>query len=93
MLVPVEWLPVLIRYISESMSPKEYEMTYVACSPIFMLIILVVAGVISILYELSITSTTNTAIATITPQGSKIGNKTAADRFGITEIYPTKPNG
>ncbi len=89
----VEWLPVLIRYISESLPPKEYEMTYVACSPILMLIILTVSGIISLLYELSIPSPTNTAIAAITPQVSKIGNKTAADRFGITEIYPTKPNG
>jgi hypothetical protein len=57
-----------------------------------MLIILAVSGVISLLYKLSTTSPTNTAIAAITPQVSKIGNKTAADRFGITEIYSTKPN-
>jgi hypothetical protein len=74
------------------MPSKEYEMTYVACSPLLMLIILTVGGIISLLYDLSTTSTTNTAIAAITPQVSKIGNKTAADRFGITEIYPTKLN-
>jgi hypothetical protein len=68
-------------------------MTYITCSPILMLIILAVSGVISVFYELNTTSPTNIAIAAITPQVSKIGNKIAVDRFGITEIYPTKPNG
>jgi hypothetical protein len=36
---------------------------------------------------------TDTAIAAVKPLASKINDKVAVDKFGVTEIYPTKPDG
>ena len=36
---------------------------------------------------------TNVAIAAITPLSLEKYDKVAVDKFGIREIYPTKPNG
>jgi hypothetical protein len=56
------------------------------------LIILVDSAFISLPYEISTDPPTNVAKAATTPLISK-NNKVAVDKFGITEIYPTKPNG
>lgn len=55
------------------------------------LIILATSTVVSVHYESSNSSQTNLADAATTPLLSK--NKVGMDEFGITEIYPTKPNG
>jgi hypothetical protein len=60
-------------------------------SSTLILIILATITVISVPYESSNSSQTNANAAT-TPLLSKY-NKVGVDRFGITEIYPTKPNG
>ncbi|MFZ0511473.1 MAG: hypothetical protein WAM14_07700, partial [Candidatus Nitrosopolaris sp.] len=57
------------------------------------LIILATSVLVSVLYEISIASATNVAIAASTPLISKNNNKVAVDKFGIREIYSTKPNG
>jgi len=62
-------------------------MIYIIFSSRLILIILV-ASVLSILIETSVALPTNVAIA-----ATKNDNKVAVDKIGITEIYPTKPNG
>ena len=65
-------------------------MISIICSPVLILLIVAFSVLVSVLYEIStvlhINAATGTAQAT-----SK--NKVAVDKFGITEIYPTKPNG
>ena len=56
-------------------------------------IILVTSVLISILNEINTALPTNTAIAAVTPLASKNNTKVATDKFGIREIYPTKPSG
>jgi len=56
------------------------------------LILIILATVVSVPYESSNLSQTNLANAATTPLLSK-NNKVGVDEFGITEIYPTKPNG
>ena len=63
------------------------------CSSVLILIILATSVLVSVLYEISTASATNVAIAASTPLISKNNNKVAVDKFGIREIYPTKPNG
>jgi hypothetical protein len=60
-------------------------------SSVLTLIILAASVFVSIPYEISTGPPTNVAIAATTPLISK--NKVAVDKFGITEIYPTTPNG
>ncbi|MGA8080590.1 MAG: hypothetical protein WB988_01915, partial [Candidatus Nitrosopolaris sp.] len=62
------------------------------CSSVLILIIFATSIVVLVPYEISYASPTNVAIAAITPLISK-NNKVAVDKFGIAEIYPTKPNG
>jgi hypothetical protein len=61
-------------------------------SSVLILTSLAASVFVSIPYEISIGQPTNVAIAATTPLISK-NNKVAVDKFGITEIYPTKPNG
>ena len=56
------------------------------------LIILAASVLVTIPYEISTGPLTNVAKAAITPLISK-NIKVAVDKFGITEIYPTKTNG
>ena len=61
-------------------------------SSVLILIILADSVFVSIPYEISTGPPTNVAKAATIPLISK-NNKVAVDKFGITEIYPTKPNG
>ena len=61
-------------------------------SSVLILIILAASVLVTIPYEISTGPLTNVAKAATTPLISK-NNKVAVDKFGITEIYPTKPNG
>jgi hypothetical protein len=63
------------------------------CSSVLILIILATSVLVLVPYEISIASPAKVAIAAVTPLISKINNKVAVDKFGIREIYPTKPNG
>ena len=56
-------------------------------------IILVTSVLISILNEINTTLPANAAVAAVTPLASKNNSKVATDKFGIREIYPTKPGG
>jgi hypothetical protein len=63
-------------------------------STLTLIIILVTSVLVSILNEINAPALpTNTAIAAVTPLVSKNNNKVATDKFGIREIYPTKPGG
>ena len=62
-------------------------------STLILIMILVTSVLVSILNEINTALPTNTAIAAVTPPASKNINKVATDKFGIREIYPTKPNG
>jgi hypothetical protein len=67
----------------------------IVCSPSLLILIILATNVlVSVLYgvDTAISTTTNTAIAAAQPI-SKHNNKVTVDKFGITEIYPTKPNG
>ena len=55
-------------------------------------ILVVFAISIVVPHAISTVLPTNVAIAAITPLISK-NNKVTVDKFGVTEIYPTKPNG
>jgi hypothetical protein len=61
-------------------------------SSVLILIILAASVLVTIPYDISTGPPTNVAKAATTPLISK-NNKVAVDKFGITEIYPTKPNG
>ena len=50
-------------------------------------------AVLTILIEMSAALPTDTAIAAVKPLVSKINDKVAVDKFGVTELYPTKPDG
>ena len=55
-------------------------------------ILVVFAISIVVPHAISTVLPTNVAIAAITPLISK-NNKVTVDKFGVTEIYPIKPNG
>ncbi|HXP48343.1 MAG TPA: hypothetical protein VN922_00230, partial [Bacteroidia bacterium] len=61
-------------------------------SSVLILIILASSVLVTIPYEISTGPPTNVSKAATTPLISK-NNKVAVDKLGITEIYPTKPNG
>jgi hypothetical protein len=58
-----------------------------------LILIILAVSVLTILIEMSAALPTDTAIAAVKPLASKNNNKDAVDKFGITEIYPTKPDG
>jgi len=66
----------------------------IVCSPsILILIILASSVLVSVLYEIDTALPAKAAIAAATQPISKQNNTVVVDKFGITEIYPTKPNG
>ncbi|MGC2572282.1 MAG: hypothetical protein WA364_12285 [Candidatus Nitrosopolaris sp.] len=66
---------------------------YITNSSRLTLIILAVS-VLTIPIQRTAAVSTDTAITTaVKPLASKINNKVGVDKFGITEIYPTKPDG
>ena len=58
-----------------------------------LILIILTASVLTIPIEIGATLSTDTAIAAVKPLTSKISDKLGVDKFGVTEIYPTKPNG
>ena len=67
-------------------------MISIICSPVLILLIVEYSVLVSVLYEIDTALPTNTAIGAAQPI-SKQNNTVVVDKFGITEIYPTKPNG
>jgi hypothetical protein len=63
------------------------------CSLILILLILLTSVLLSSLDEVSNALPTNAAVAAVKPLLAKNNNKVAIDKFGIQEIYPTKPSG
>ena len=58
-----------------------------------LILIILAVSVLTILIEMSTALPTDAAIAAVKPLASKINDKVAVDKFGVTEIYPTKPDG
>jgi hypothetical protein len=67
-------------------------MISIICSPVLILLIVSCSILVSALYEIDTALTTNAAIAAAQPI-SKQNNTVVVDKFGIREIYPTKPLG
>jgi hypothetical protein len=57
-----------------------------------LILIILALSVLTILIEMSAALPIDTAIA-VKPLTSKINDKVGVDKFGVTEIYPTKPDG
>jgi hypothetical protein len=65
-------------------------MILVICSSVLIFLIVASSVLVSVLYEINAVLSTKAALGAV----QAISNtKVATDKFGITEIYPTKPNG
>jgi hypothetical protein len=58
-----------------------------------LILIILVLSVLIIPIGKSAALPTDTPIAAVKPLAAKINDKPGVDKFGVTEIYPTKPNG
>jgi hypothetical protein len=58
-----------------------------------LILIILAISILTILIETTAALPTDTAIAAVKPLVSKNNDKVAVDKFGVTEIYPTKPYG
>jgi hypothetical protein len=65
-------------------------MISIICTPVLILLIIASSVLVSVLYEIYTALPTNPALGAAQAISN---NKVAVDKFGITEIYPTKPNG
>lgn len=65
-------------------------MISIICSSVLIFLIVTSSVLIAVLYEINTALPTKAALGTAQAISK---NKVATDKFGITEIYPTKPNG
>jgi len=65
-------------------------MISIICSSVLIFLIVASSVLVSVLYEINAVLPTKAALGAAQAISN---NKVATDKFGITEIYPTKPNG
>jgi hypothetical protein len=65
-------------------------MISIICSSVLIFLIVASSVLVSVLYEINAVLPTKAALGTAQAISN---NKVATDKFGIIEIYPTKPNG